>query len=173
MRARFKEHMDTIKSIAFSPNGRSLISGSDDASVRIWNLRDGLSKIMPAIGMPSLFISVAFSPDGRYIVGGHYDNPLWIWDSRKHTLVAKWSGHTSRVRCILFTPDGKGMINGSDDGTVKYWDLSSIGSGSEAQSFGEIRRFSGHTVRFLVLPLSHMLIETSEFRSFCWVLPCQ
>ena len=148
MRARFKEHTSTIKGIAFSPKGHSLVSGSNDRSVRLWNLRDGSSKVMPVTGKPSFSISVAFSPDGRYIAGGHFDNVLWIWDSRRRKVVAKWLGHRHSVRCIEFTPDGKGLMSGSDDGTVKCWDMTSLGTGSESRSFPEIRGFSGHTVRF-------------------------
>ena len=166
----FKGHTDTIKGIAFSPNGRSLISGSDDESVRIWMLRDGSSKLMPVTGKTSFFNCVAFSPDGRYIAGGDLHNSLWVWDSRSHTLVAKWLGHRHSVRCIEFTPDGKGLVSGGDDGAIIFWDMTSLGTGSEPQSFPEIRRFSGHTVRFFVYPLCHTLTETSEIRSFCCIL---
>ena len=140
-----------IEGIAFSPNGRSLVSGSHDSSVRIWNLRDGSSKVMPATGDAKIFFSVAFSPDGRHIAAGDLDNMLWIWDARTHTLVAKWRGHTDHVNCIEFTPDGKKLMSGSDDRTIRYWDMSSLGTGSEPQRFPEIRAFSGHTVRFLCL----------------------
>jgi WD40 repeat protein len=143
----FKGHSDTIKGIAFPPNGRYLVSGSDDQSVRIWNLRDGSSKIMPVTGRTSFFLSVAFSQDGRYIAGGNLNNSLCIWDSRRQKLVAKWPGHSSGVWCVEFTPDGKGLISGGGNGMVKYWDMASLGSGSEWQSFVEIRRFSGHSVR--------------------------
>ena len=92
MRARFEEHTKTIKSIAFSPNGRFLVTGSND-SVRVWNLRDGSSKVMPVSRRPGSFLSVAFRPDGRYIAGGDSARSILIWDSRRHKLVAKWQGH--------------------------------------------------------------------------------
>ena len=145
----FKGHTSTIEGIAFSPDGRFLVSGSHDSSVRIWNLRDGSSKVIPVPRRTNAFVSVAFSPDGRHIAAGNVDNALWIWDARSHKPVAKWRGHTDRVNCIEFTPDGKGLMSGSYD--VKYWDVSSLGTGSGPQRFPEIRRFSGHTVRFLCL----------------------
>ena len=102
---------------------------------------------MPVTKITSHFLSVAFSPDGRYIAVGDFLNDLlWIWDSRRQRLVAKWPGHRSGVWCVEFTPDGKGLISGGDDGMVKYWDMTSLGSGSEQQSFPVIRRFSGHNV---------------------------
>ena len=144
----FKKHTNAIRGIAFPPNVRSLVSGSNDESVRIWNLRDGSSKIMPVTGITSYFLSVAFSPDGSYIAGGDLNGSLWIWDSRRQKLVAKWPGHTGSVWCVEFTPDGKGLMSGSYDKMIKYWDMTSLGSGSERKSFPEIQRFSGHTVRF-------------------------
>ena len=144
----FKQHADVIEGIAFSPNGRSLVSQSNDQSVRIWNLRDGSSKVLPLTGGSSLFISVAFSPDGRYIAGGNFDRLLWTWESRSYTLVAKWLGHTDCVRHIEFSPDGKLLMSGSDDGAVKCWDVTSLGTGSEPQNFADIRAFSGRKVPF-------------------------
>ena len=150
----FKKHTDSIRGIVFPPNGRSLVSGSDDDSIRIWNLRDGSSKVLLLKGRNSYFLSVSFSPDGRYIAGGDLNNSLWIWDSRRRKLVAKWSGHTNSVTCMEFTPDGNGLISGSIDGTVKCWDITSLGSGSEPENFPEIRVYSGHTVRLFCLLLT-------------------
>ena len=145
------KHTNAIGGIAFPPNGRSLLSGSNDKSVRLWILRDGSSKIMPVTGTTNSFLSVAFSPDGRYFAGGDMNDSLWIWDSRRQRLVAKWLGRTSSVWCVEFTPDGKGLMSGGGDGMVTYWDMASLGSGSERQSFPVIRKFSGHTVRLLCL----------------------
>ena len=147
----FKLPTIMVDGIAFSPNGRSLVSQSRDPSVRIWNLRDGSSRVMPVTGRITFFASVAFSPDGRYIAGGNFDGSLWIWDSRRYTLVAKWLAHTSCLGCIEFSPDRELFISGSDDGTVKCWVVTLLGTGSERQSFSEIRTFSGHTVRFFLV----------------------
>ena len=154
MRAMFKRHRNEVNSIAFSPDGRSLVSGSNDYSVRIWNIRDGSSKELPVTDA-GLLLSVVFSPDGRYIAAGNTRYSLWIWDSRTRKHVANWKGHSGFVWCVEFTPDGKGLISGSSDRTVKYWDVSSFqidepASGREVvnpgHSFPLIRTFSGHTV---------------------------
>ena len=156
MRAMFERHTNDVNSISFSPDGRSLVSASDDYAVRIWNMRDGSSKKLPAPGA-GFFLSVVFSPDGRYIAAGDTRSSIRIWDSRTHKLVAYWKGHSHVVWCVGFTPDGQGLMSGSEDRTVKYWDVSSIGihsavSGRGAvvpgHSFPLIRSFSGHTVRF-------------------------
>lgn len=156
MRAKFKEHRNEVYSIGFSPNGRSLVSGSN-RSVCVWNIRDGSSKQLPVTDDTDYFMSVVFSPNGRYIAAGDLNNSLWIWDLRTRQLVANWKGHSDPVWCVGFTPDGKGLMSGSRDKTIKYWDVSSLGS-HEAVSgrvyvtsghlkFPLIRTFSGHTVR--------------------------
>ena len=164
MRAMFNGHKSEVNSIAFAPNGRSLVSASDDRSVRIWNIRDGSSKVLPVTGSPGYFNSVAFSPDGRYVAAGNMDSSLCMWDSRTHKLVAKWQGHTSDVGSTEFTPDGKGLMSGGSDNTVKYWDVSLLGNrqGSstgtvvnDEQGFREVRSFLGHDVRCVLL-LSHI-----------------
>ena len=142
----FKRHGGTVYSTIFSPDGRSLASGSGDCSVRVWNIRDGSSKELPATKDASFFVSVVFSPDGRYIAAGDLRNSLWIWDSRTHRLIASWIGHSEPVWCVKFTPDGKGLMSGGTDYTIKYWDLTSLESVAPVQSFPLIRSFSGHTV---------------------------
>ena len=127
MRAMFKRHRDEVNSIAFSPDGRSLVSGSDDHSVCVWNIRDGSSKKLPVTDKAGYFFSVVFSPDGRYIAAGDFNESLWIWDSRTRKLVANWKGHRGSVWCVEFTPDGKGLMSGGTDTTVKLWDVSSLG----------------------------------------------
>ena len=157
-----KGHKFEVNSIAFSPNGRSLVSASDDQSVRIWNIRGGSSKVLPvAPGLvPSFFFSVSLSPNGLFVAASNLDGSLWIWDSRTHKLVATWQGHGSDVYCTEFTPDGKGLMSGSEDQTVKYWDVSSLGIRQgvstgvvNEQGFPEVRSFLGHDVRsFLLCP---------------------
>ena len=160
MRAMFKGHRTVVSRIAFSPNGRSLISASYDRSIRMWNIRDGFSKVLPVAGSPTVFLSVVFSPDGRYVAAGTLDNLLWIWDSRTHRLVAKWMGHTGRVLCTVFTADGKGLMTGGYDKVVNYWDVSLLGNRrgvsteavvNEEQGFPLVRSFLGHSVRFVLL----------------------
>ena len=156
MRAMFKRHTDEVTSISFSPDGRSIVSGSRDCSVCIWNIRDGSSKELPVTDDAAFFFSVVFSPDGQYIAAGDTRGSLSIWDSRTHKLVASWKSKDF-VWCVEFTPDGKGLMSGGVDRTVNHWDVSSLGTHEDisgkgtvvpGKSFPLIRRFSGHTVRF-------------------------
>ena len=150
-----KGHRYLINNVAFSPNGRSLVSTSGDRLVRIWNIRSGSSKVLPVTGSPKYFMSVVFSPNGRYIAAGNSDKSLWIWDSRTHRLLAKWWEHTSWVWSTVFTADGKCLMSGGSDGMVKYWDVSLLGNRqdvsagtvvNEEDGFPLVRSFFGHHV---------------------------
>jgi WD40 repeat protein len=67
--------------VAFSPDGRRIVSGSADNSLRLWDASSGKQLGPPLQGHTSLVSSVAFSPDGRRIVSGSGDNTLRLWDA--------------------------------------------------------------------------------------------
>ena len=149
-----KGHKQPVYNVGFSPNCHSLVSASADKSIRIWNIRDGSSKILPVTGSPNYFMSVEFSPDGKYVAAGNFDGSVWIWDSRTHTLAAMWREDRSRVWCTKFTADGKGLMSGYSDHTVRYWDVSLLENRRgvyEDQSFPLVRSFFGHNVRYVPL----------------------
>ena len=126
-----KGHTDYVRSTAYSPDGRYIISGSDDRTIRIWDAKTGA-----AVGHPlksntystlsALFYSahsVAYSPDGRYIISGSHDRTIRIWDAETGTAVGEpLEGHTDRVNSVAFSPDGRYIISGSDDRTIRTWD---------------------------------------------------
>ena len=163
----FRHPRGIFYSVTFSPDGHSLVSGSEDGFVGIWNVRDGSCK---KLSVTSHVVSVVFSPDGRYIGAGDLSYSLWIWDSRTHKVIANWGGHENFVWCVKFTPDGKGLMSGSSDGAVKYWDVSSLGSHeavsgkgllTRGNSFPLIRTFHGHTVCCIFFLLRWLTTFTS------------
>lgn len=164
----------SVTSIEFSPNGRSLVSGSLDGILRIWNIRDGSSKqILVTIGYTDL--RVAFSPTGRHVAAGTGDGVLCIVDVRTQRQVKRWEGHQNDVSSLGFVPNGKEILSSSFDGTVKIWDVSDIfptewRRGIVKNSVTLIREFGGYPVRFGVF-FSHLLIPISFFdRSTAFVL---
>ena len=74
-------HTDRVSLVAFSPDGRRIVSGSSDCSVRLWNAQTGQPIGQPLQGHTDIVFSVAFSPDGRRIVSGSYDRSVRLWDS--------------------------------------------------------------------------------------------
>ena len=149
LRAMFKGHRGDVFSLAFSPDGRCLVSGSYDNSVRIWRLRDGLS--WELLDNALEYFSVCFSPDGRYIAAANSDKNLRIWRARTGELVDKWSAHTEAVMSVAFAPDGKRLLSGSADQTIRCWDVDSLeipqpASSEASPKAKEIFTLKGHTV---------------------------
>ena len=159
LRAMFKEHMGDVFSLTFSPDGRFLVSGSYDDSVRIWRLRDGssLELLDNALG----YFSVCLSPDGQHIAAANSDKSLRVWSTRTGKLMDKWLAHAESAHCVAFTSDGRGIVSGSNDKTIKYWDITSIATAYPAGSeVKEVCRLEGHTVGILdlhTLTLIHFL----------------
>jgi WD40 repeat protein len=108
-------------SLAFSRDGKVLASGSEDGSVKIWDMatRQELATLNGHTGKVS---AVAFSSDGKILASGSEDKTVKLWDVASHQELATLAGHTAAVTAVAFTIDGKNLASGSDDHTVKIWD---------------------------------------------------
>lgn len=116
-------HSGSVESIAFSPDGKTLASGSYDASISLWDLSTGRqSKVF---NHTYAVLSVAFSPDGRTLATGSYDKTVGLWDLKTWGKIQTLKGHSESVRSIAFSPDGKTLASGSWDKTVNLWDVAS------------------------------------------------
>ena len=116
-----KGHTSIVYSASFSPDGKRIVSGSCDATVRIWDAETGTS-ILTLKGHSGWVMCSAFSPDGKRIVSGSSDNTLKIWDAETGQEALTLKGHTGIVYSASFSPDGKRIVSGSYDNTLKIWD---------------------------------------------------
>ena len=128
-------HSWPVLSIAFSPDGKVLASGSRDETVKLWDVASG-RQLRTLSGHGSWVNSIAFSPDGKVLASGSGDKTIKLWDVASGRELRSLSGHTDWVFSVAFSPDGKVLASGSYDSTIKLWD---VASGSE------LRTLSGHT----------------------------
>ena len=114
-------HTDGVVSVAFSPEGSILASGSIDHTVQLWDTVTELP-IATLIGHTATARSVAFSPDGSILASGSHDNTVRLWNVETRQLKAELTGHTAGVESVAFSPDGSTLASGGHDGTVRLWD---------------------------------------------------
>jgi WD40 repeat protein len=87
-------HQESVGSVAFSPDGKHIVSGSEDETIRIWDADTGQSLMGPLEGHQDSVWSVAFSPDGKRIVSGSEDKTIRIWDADTgQSLMGPLEGH--------------------------------------------------------------------------------
>ena len=116
-------HTSSVWSVAFSPDGRHIVSGSSDSTIRLWDTQTGVQVGNPLQGHTDSVWSVAFSSDGNHIVSGSSDKTIQLWDAQTGEKVGNpLQGHTDSVRSVAFSPDGRHIVSGSSDSTIQLWD---------------------------------------------------
>src|SRR5712672_1379736 len=119
----FHGHSQRVVSVAFSPNGSHIVSGSWDYTIRLWDAETGDPIGKPLEGHSSEVNSVACSPDGSRIVSGSEDKTIRLWDAETGDPIGKpLEGHSSAVNSVAFSPNGSRFVSGSWDNTIRLWD---------------------------------------------------
>ncbi len=132
-----KGHTNWVRSLAFSPDGKTLASGSDDKTVMLWTTDTG-QRLKTLEGHKERVWSVAFSADGKTLASGSEDKTIRVWNINTGKCLQTLERHTNWVRSVAFSPDGKTLASGSSDKTVILWD---------ATDGKYIRTLTGHTGR--------------------------
>jgi len=117
---RLEGHSNGVMSVAFSPDGKTIVSSSDDKTIKLWNLEG--KELRTLTGHSNWVMSVAFSPDGKTIASGSYDNQIKLWNLEGKEL-RTFTGHSNGVMSVAFSPDGKTIASGSNDNSIKLWDI--------------------------------------------------
>jgi WD40 repeat protein/DNA-binding XRE family transcriptional regulator len=116
-------HAHWIWAVAYHPRGHFLASGSEDQTIRFWDIETG--RCTGILSMPGWVFSLAFSPDGQTIVEGGEDQIVRLWNVETKECIARLAGHTDWVRSVAFRSDGSTFASAGHDQTIRLWDVQS------------------------------------------------
>ena len=113
---------ETVRSVAYSPDGTKLAAASQDGSLTLWDSMTGNTVWRYDDPNASGWLSVAYSPDGSKLVAGNEDGNVYIFDVAQGVPVQTLTGHTNWVMSVAYSPDGSKIASGSTDSSVILWD---------------------------------------------------
>ncbi|MTJ53246.1 WD40 repeat domain-containing protein [Anabaena sp. UHCC 0253] len=116
-------HSHIVSSLAISANAKFLVSGSQDQTIRVWNLVTG-ELLHTLKGHQNSVNAVALSPNEQIIASGSADKTIKLWHLQSGQLLGTFTGHTNTVTALSFTASGEMLVSGSLDKTIKIWQRS-------------------------------------------------
>lgn len=136
-------HIETIWSVVFSPDGKSLLTGSADQSARVWDIATRQQRLL--LDHTSIIRVVAFSHDGQLIATTGEDGVTRLWDAQSGKLLQQFIGHIGTIFAVAFTPDDQTLLTAGIDKTARLWNV---------KTGKELGQFQGHTGKLRAAALS-------------------
>ncbi|MDB5262530.1 MAG: repeat protein [Adhaeribacter sp.] len=128
LKHEFRAHQNSVFTVAYSPDGEYLLSGSRDAHLKVWLPQDGYQEHTSIIAHLFTINNLVFSPDGQYFATGSMDKSIKIWDARTFRLLkvidkARHAGHGTSVNKLFWPARVNSLVSCSDDRTISVWEL--------------------------------------------------
>lgn len=162
----FEGHTKTVHAVAFSPDGRRILSGSQDHTLKLWDLETA-SQLRNFRGHVRGVIWIGTSPDGRSVFSGSLDSTVKIWDAATGTELRSLAGHSSGVTASAVSADGRFILSGGKDGALKFWDVETQGRRWSLGAFSATdvdKRLKGESSRGVAMvaisPDGHLILSS-------------
>lgn len=128
LRQEIAAHANSVFTVAYSPDGRFLLSGSRDAHLKVWEVAKGYQEAASVIAHMFTINHISFSPDGQFFATCSMDKSVKVWDSRSFRLLkvidkARHAGHGTSVNKIFWPARLNSLVSCSDDRTISVWEL--------------------------------------------------
>jgi WD40 repeat protein len=130
-------HANTVNAVAWSPDGRQLVSGDEDGKVRFWDVIRGNELDSRSLSLPQGVSSLAWSPDGTQLAIGSWDGKVRLQQVGGNSAAAELGDNLAIVRYVAWLPDGTQVVSASADHTARVWDV--------AQPNTVVLELQGHT----------------------------
>lgn len=154
---RFEGHTAPVTTVAFNPDGKTILSGSSDMSLILWGLASG-AEIQRFDGHTSAVNSVSLSADGKTALSGSADTSLILWDLSTGQPVHQIFSDTI-IHAVALSPDGQRALSGRPDGRLRLWDVTT------GQAVGEMVGHTGPVTSVSFSPDGKMALSGSLDRT--------
>jgi WD40 repeat protein len=123
LRDTLRGHQGWVRCLAFAADGKTLATGGEDCTIRLWDLHSGNKQTILSDHTGDI-LSIAFSPDSTQVASASKDGSVRLWDVGTGHQRAALLGHTRPALAVAFSPDGKLLASGGADATVRLWEVS-------------------------------------------------